>query len=137
MVYMMRKDFTSNPTALFFRDDGPELDLYVCPKCRKVEFYACGSTLPESDLKDTPEPNPYYVPGDAPVIACPRCKTSHPRNDEMCPLCGLARGYLDIETLPDTSANTSDAPEEPPESAQPEKKPLHFKKHWGSKDPWD
>ncbi|MDN0033485.1 hypothetical protein QVN85_11280 [Oscillibacter valericigenes] len=135
MVFKMRKDFTTDPRSVFFCDEGPELDLYICPKCRKVEFYDCSSVLPEPVPAKTT--NPYYVPGNSAHITCPRCKKEHPRNDEICPLCGLPKAYLDSPTEDDTAISAVSEAPEPAEPVKSEKKPLRFKKIWGDKDPWD
>ena len=115
--FWRRKDLTTNAASLLFMDEGPLLDLYVCPECRHVECFAAGDDLPGEG-----------IPGS--VVKCPRCKKEHARSDDVCPLCGLPRAELE-----GLSGDSVSSPE--PEPAPDPEKRLHYKGNRHDKNPWE
>ncbi len=77
MVYDMKARFQLGQHSLVFGvlphllAGSIELELYRCPKCRKVEFYA-------------PEENATALP----QMKCPHCGTTHDFDYPKCPHCG-------------------------------------------------
>lgn len=138
MRYWRKKDMSTNAGSLLFYDEGPELELYVCPQCRHVELFAADSEpLPSITPLDKNAPPPPLVYTDGGLIKCPQCGKEHSRTDPACPLCGLS-----LETLeglyPSPDVEPAEAGE--PEPAPPEepKKPLfRFGKDRRHKDPWE
>lgn len=63
MAFLQRKDFTTNPSTLIFREDGPILDLYKCETCRRVEFF----------MPQEPETEPAF-PSVWTTHRCPVCR---------------------------------------------------------------
>ena len=49
-----------------------EVDIYICPKCQKLEFYATENALPEEPL---------------PQKKCPECGAVHDFDYPKCPNC--------------------------------------------------
>lgn len=62
-----------------------ETDIYVCPKCRKLEFYLAGDEeFFEEDAGDESQVGPF----DNTVIVCPKCGAVHGQDLSECPQCG-------------------------------------------------
>ncbi len=71
------------------------LDLYVCPRCGRVEFFVAGvgedlrgGTRAESNILMEPPPPPHPA---GPEWNCRRCGSLVPGNFEVCWECGAAR----------------------------------------------
>ena len=60
-----------------------DVDLYVCPKCGKLEFFKPG--IRGGGGTDS---TGYYRPGIGPDVKCSLCGKEHPSDDPYCPLCG-------------------------------------------------
>ena len=129
MKFRQRKDFTTNAGSLLFCDEGPILDLFVCPGCGKAEFFS--PTTPMS----APAPGADKLNAawdEFGLVICPQCKKHHPAEDSSCPLCGLPKEALLLSEQPSQ-------PQEEPERAEPEapKKRLHFIRRRDHRDPWE
>ena len=55
-----------------------ELEFWVCPACRKLEFYVPEGQEPEQEDED----------GAMAQTACPVCGAQHDLDDPKCPRCG-------------------------------------------------
>lgn len=129
MKFRQRKDFTTNAGSLLFCDEGPILDLFVCPSCGKAEFFVPVTPIPAP----APEADKLNAEWDEfGLVICPQCKKHHDAYDSSCPLCGLPREALLLPQQPKQ-------PPEEPERAEPEtqKKRLHFVRRRDHKDPWE
>lgn len=126
MVFLQRKDFTTNPSALIFREDGPILDLYKCETCRRVEFFMPQETETEQDF-----PNVWTT------HRCPVCRFECSVYLDTCPNC---RAPIPTDSDSDGAASAAQTPQasQPPEPAASEKPPR--KRGWFRKkeaDPWE
>lgn len=126
MAFLQRKDFTTNPSTLIFREDGPILDLYKCETCRRVEFF----------MPQEPETEPAF-PSVWTTHRCPVCRFECSVYLDTCPNCRAP-----IPANPDgdgaASAAQTPQPSQPPEPAASEKPPR--KRGWFRKkdaDPWE
>lgn len=60
-------------------------NIYVCPKCRKLEFYLDYENDEQPDMSDDGE---YELPPELSVIVCPKCGAVHGQELSECPKCG-------------------------------------------------
>ncbi|MCI2057086.1 MAG: hypothetical protein LKJ86_08075 [Oscillibacter sp.] len=102
MKFLKRESIQLGEQSFFGGDWGNLLagsltaDFYVCPACRKLEFYYGGELPQPREEEPTPwgdqEPQTgFYTPGVMEDVKCPRCGKLHPADDDFCPLCGLKR----------------------------------------------
>lgn len=117
----------------FFRGDhwdhleagGLFCEMYVCPQCKKLEFFqgdeSEGVYDPQSDL--SPEENPFRS------VSCPECGRSHHEDLTACPFCG--HKYPGAETEEAPRGETAGREEQPPREEKKRKKerrpPWEFK----------
>ena len=70
-----------------------DLEFWVCPKCRKLDFY-----IPESEMIGVSEnPQAVWTEGQENRMAqvtCPVCGAEHDLDDPKCPCCGAANKNL-------------------------------------------
>ena len=67
-----------------------DVDIYVCPKCGKMEFFAPDVYImrwAESEQK-TAVPNREAKPGAAVAMKCSECGRLVPQGETYCPACG-------------------------------------------------
>ncbi len=81
MVYIGAEEFQLGKTS-FLWGDLPNLlagaitmEIYYCPKCRKVEFFSTDKLLAEDEDKIAQK-------------TCPKCKLQHDMDYPKCPHCG-------------------------------------------------
>ena len=78
MKFVAKEKIQLGEAGFFFRDLSHLLsgalgvDIYVCPECKKIEFFASDDDLIESEL---------------PKRTCPRCKDVHDFDYPKCPKC--------------------------------------------------
>ena len=60
-------------------------NIYVCPKCRKLEFYL---DYENDEQPDMPEDDGYEELPEFSVIVFPKCGTVHGQDLSACPQCG-------------------------------------------------
>ena len=83
MEFLAREQLQLGKTGWFFGDlpnllaGALEVNIYVCPHCRKIEFYA----VDEAPEEDGPEE-------ELPKKTCPACGTVHDFDYPKCPGCG-------------------------------------------------
>ncbi len=81
MKFVLRERFQMGQYGLILGDlshllaGSLELELYNCPDCGKVEFFA-------------PEESDHYSHGDLPQVKCPQCGATHDFDFPKCPHCG-------------------------------------------------
>lgn len=56
-----------------------DVEVYVCDRCHKMEFYAAEELDPAEDPGDE---------GAMEQVPCPHCGTMHDLDDARCPFCG-------------------------------------------------
>ena len=84
MEYVGREKLQMGETGLLFGTlpnliaGSLEVDLYLCPECGKLEFYAPMPTKGE---------NQGYCHGDLPQKRCPNCGEMHDFDFPKCPYC--------------------------------------------------
>ena len=78
MRYVSREFIGLSPQTLLESIAGAKLetDIYVCPECKKMEFFATECLVPS--------------PGDetAETVSCAGCGRQHAYGAERCPYCG-------------------------------------------------
>ncbi|MBQ6420845.1 MAG: hypothetical protein IJT27_04690 [Clostridia bacterium] len=66
-----------------------DVEIYVCPRCGKLEFYMPSSVLLEADLSEQPA-RPNEIIG----FRCDSCGRMVPKDNKFCPGCGESGAAL-------------------------------------------
>lgn len=82
MNYIGREEIQLGRTSLFLRDipnllaGALDVEIYICSKCGKVEFFHVGSTDEDAERMDM-----------LPQKTCPKCGGEHDFDYPKCPYC--------------------------------------------------
>ena len=93
MHFLKRENVQLGKYGFFFGDwsnlfaGAQDLEFWVCPQCRKLDFYVPEDSVSESSDMERVMWTEGTADGMA-QITCPVCGTEHDMDDPKCPCCG-------------------------------------------------